>query len=157
MNDKVTRPLTAIEAHDYEGNAGTALPGHAGTALPGHARDTPNNYLTNPSRKPTTLRDITGNVDNMDFFNPHVTSSSTKWRFSLQSIAAPGQTVWLLEDNHIVTKVVGCIRIHIVKSINLACGIEHKVQYSLPNSHGDQEWVTEDSVFASKADLLASL
>jgi hypothetical protein len=109
------------------------------------------------SPKPTTLRDITGNLDEVEFLSQHVESSSTKWRFSLQALAAPGQEVWLMEDNRAVSKIVECVRIHIIKSINLACGIEHKIQYSISDSDGDHAWVTEETCFATKADLLASL
>src|SRR5258705_3765074 len=147
MNDKVTRPLTAIEAHDYESNAGTALPGHAGTELAGHAGDTPKNYLKNPhTRKPTTLRDITGNSDITKTFD-----------FRVQVVAGPGQTVFLMRNNRVVQETVRCIRTHITESKRAVVGFDLKIELSINDEEGDPVWVSQDSCFAFKEALLVSL
>lgn len=106
--------------------------------------------------KPTTLKEITGNVELLT--SRHTEKASSKWDFRVQCIAAPEQFVWFMEDNRAISRKVTCVRVHLVEpKSKVKLGFEHKVEYSLTDTDGDQTWVNEEHVFATKADLLASL
>lgn len=100
----------------------------------------------------------TNDADPVDFVSAAARRSSTAWDFRIRSIAAPGQQVYMMENNQVAAKVVDCLRIHITKPKEFVrIGFDHKIQYSVLDCNGDNSWVNEDEVFASKADLLASL
>lgn len=119
-----------------------------------------NRYAANrtaPAPKSTTLRDITGNSDEVRLTSPASIIASTKWDFRLQTVAAPGQEVFFMRDNQVASEIVRCTRIHISNPQSVVrIGFDFKVEYSILSA-GNTVWVDQDDVFASKADLLASL
>lgn len=112
----------------------------------------------NSNPKPTTLKDITGNSDEVVLTNKSSEGASTKWDFRLRTIAAPGQKVFLLRNNRVIEEKVTCVRIHITEPrLRIQIPFDSKVEYSICDEEGDQLWVPQDLCFATKADLLASL
>jgi hypothetical protein len=125
---------------------------------------TPTAVATPP--KPTTVeeakaqlaRDCMANADEVLLTSKSSEAASTKWDFRLRTVAAPGQKVFLLRNNRVIEEKVMCVRVHITEpKLRVQMSFDYKVEYSICDEEGEQLWVSQDTCFATKADLLASL
>lgn len=107
--------------------------------------------------KPTTLKEITGNADEVYLTSDSAEKSSTKWEFRIRTVASAGQEVFLMRSNRVVKEKVNCVRIHISQPRIQVMPPEFKVEFQICDEEGEKEWVNQEVCFATKADLLASL